>query len=29
MRLLEINIEVKEHETRDFGAVDESWLKQP
>jgi hypothetical protein len=29
MRLLEINIDVKEHETRDFGSVDESWLSQP
>lgn len=29
MRLLEINIDVKEHETRDFGSVDESWLNRP
>lgn len=28
MRLLEINIDVKEHEIRDFGSADESWLNQ-
>jgi hypothetical protein len=29
MRLLEVNIEVKEHETRDFDSVDPSWPSQP
>jgi hypothetical protein len=29
MRLLEISIEVKEHETTDFGAPDRSWPSQP
>ena len=28
MRLLEINFEIKEHEIRDFGSLDESWRKQ-
>jgi hypothetical protein len=29
MRLLEVNVEVKEHEIRDFATVDESWRTQP
>ena len=29
MRLLEINVEVKEHEIRDFGSTDDSWPTQP
>jgi hypothetical protein len=29
MRLLEISIEVKEHETTDFGTVDPTWRSQP
>jgi hypothetical protein len=29
MRLLEVSIEVKEHETTDFGAPDRSWPSQP
>ena len=29
MRLLEISIDVKEHEIRDFGSTGESWLNQP
>jgi len=29
MRLLEISIDVKEHETTDFGALDPSWPNQP
>lgn len=28
MRLLEVNIEVKEHEVRDFSSIDQSWRKQ-
>lgn len=29
MRLLEISIDIKEHETTDFGALDPSWPNQP
>ena len=29
MRLLEISIDVKEHEIRDFGSPGEPWLNQP
>ena len=29
MRLLEINVEVKEHEIRDFGSTGDSWPTQP
>jgi hypothetical protein len=29
MRLLEVSIDIKEHETTDFGALDRSWRSQP